>query len=563
MPNRLKPQDFVPRSASTGPSADYVKYDALLNAVPDAIISTTPTGAIIDFNPAAERMFQYCAGELIGVNVSKLMPSHQQAHHDGYLRRYAGSSQPHIVGLRREIEARRRDGTTFPAELSIAEVRAGSEHFFTGILHDISDRKSYERLLGEAYDQLARMAEEANELRRQAEAASRVKSEILTNTSHELRTPLTAILGFAEIIQEEATNSEICEFAKNILRSGRHLLSVVNDILDFASIQADACVVVAESFSPSEAIRELVSSFLPQATAHRCRIHQCIAPEVPQQVVSDPLRFRQIVMNLVSNAIRFTEDGDVYIRLLVDLVSEPPELVLEIIDTGVGIPDDKLSKLFQPFKQIDASLTRKHGGTGLGLAISARLVHLLGGTIGVQSKLGRGSTFTIRLPLVTASAGSSSGQTADAPLKPMDLAGRLAGRRLLIVDDAPANVQFLLHGLAKTGAAMMTAENGQIAVDLVRAVFGTEQEFDAILLDLQMPVMDGATAAREIRGLGFSHSIIGITADAHDDARVRALAAGCDELLAKPVSRRDVVDCLVRRLTPRTGREGTTSDRPG
>lgn len=563
MPNRLKPQDFVPRSASTGPSADYVKYDALLNAVPDAIISTTPTGAIIDFNPAAERMFQYCAGELIGVNVSKLMPSHQQAHHDGYLRRYAGSSQPHIVGLRREIEARRRDGTTFPAELSIAEVRAGSEHFFTGILHDISDRKSYERLLGEAYDQLARMAEEANELRRQAEAASRVKSEILTNTSHELRTPLTAILGFAEIIQEEATNSEICEFAKNILRSGRHLLSVVNDILDFASIQADACVVVAESFSPSEAIRELVSSFLPQATAHRCRIHQCIAPEVPQQVVSDPLRFRQIVMNLVSNAIRFTEDGDVYIRLLVDLVSEPPELVLEIIDTGVGIPDDKLSKLFQPFKQIDASLTRKHGGTGLGLAISARLVHLLGGTIGVQSKLGRGSTFTIRLPLVTASAGSSSGQTADAPLKPMDLAGRLAGRRLLIVDDAPANVQFLLHGLAKTGAAMMTAENGEIAVDLVRAVFGTEQEFDAILLDLQMPVMDGATAAREIRGLGFSHSIIGITADAHDDARVRALAAGCDELLAKPVSRRDVVDCLVRRFTPRTGREGTTSDRPG
>lgn len=563
MPNCLKPQDFVPRGASTGPSVDYVKYDALLNAVPDAIISTTPTGAIIDFNPAAERMFQYHASELIGANVSKLMPSHQQAHHDGFLRRYAESSHAHVVGLRREIEARRRDGTTFPAELSIAEVRAGSDHFFTGILHDISDRKSYERLLAEAYDQLSRMAEEAKELHRQAEAASRVKSEILTNTSHELRTPLTAILGFAEIIQEETASSEIGEFAENIQRNGRHLLSIVNDILDFASIEADACAVVAESFSPTEMIRELVSSFLPQATAHRCRVHQLITPEVPRQVVSDPLRFRQIIMNLVSNGIRYTEDGDVYIRLLVDPISEPPELVLEVIDTGLGIPDDKLSKLFQPFTQVDASLTRKHGGTGLGLAISARLVHLLGGTIGVQSTLGRGSTFTVRLPLVAAPAAGLSGQTADAPPREQGLAGRLAGRRLLIVDDAPSNVQFLLRGLAKTGAAMMTAENGEVAVDLVRNFRGTDQEFDAILLDLQMPVMDGATAARVIRSLGFSRPIIAITADAHDDARVRALAAGCDELLTKPVSRRDVVDGLIRCMTPRPERAETTSDSPG
>lgn len=554
MPNRLKPQDFIPGSAAAARSSvDHVKYHALLNAAADAIISITPRGAIVDFNPAAELTFQYRADELIGKNISQLMPDLVRDRHDEYLQRFASLGNSQVIGSRREIEARRRDGSTFPAELSVAEVHVGDEHFFTGILHDISDRKSYERLLAEAATNLSRLADEAKVLQFRAEAASRAKSEILTNTSHELRTPLAAILGFAEIIGEESRTDEIREFARLIQKSGQHLLQIVNDILDFASIEAGASAVTSEVFAPREIVHDVLNAFAPQARAHNCRLNQLTGSEVPASIVSDPLRFRQILTNLVSNAVKYTSDGEVVVRMAVDPVPDPAELLIEVVDTGIGIPADKITELFLPFSVVDHSLTRSHGGTGLGLAICKRLCRLLGGNVAVQSTFGKGSTFFVRLPLISSEdSGGPIASNADAR-KSHDIQGLLPGRRLLVVDDSPANVQFLVQGLAKTGANLETAENGQLAVNRVKSSMSADRPFDAILLDLQMPVMDGFTAAAEIRDLGFRGPIIAVTAEARHVVRVRAMAAGCNDLLIKPVNRRDVVQCVLDHLGMQPG----------
>lgn len=546
--------------SSATPSYPKDKFQALLESAGDAIISISPVGIVINFNPAAERLFRSPAGEFLGRNIACIMPDPHREEHDGYLQRYLSTGERRIIGTNREVEARRPDGTVFPAELAVTEVHFADEHFFTCIIRDITERTvrkkqliesnqwldAARRELSQKADELRLLAEQAVVLREAADAASRAKSEFLTNTSHELRTPLTAIMGFAEIIIDESQQDEVKDFARTVLQNGRHLLKIVNDILDFAAIEAGSSDIQEEPFSPEEAVAEVVRSLTPQAAQWNVTLNFLIGPEVPDLIVSDPRRFRQILLNLVANGVKFSPGGTVVVRMLAETTAEQPMLSIEVIDTGIGMSPEQLPKLFKAFSLVDASLTRAHGGAGLGLAISHRLCSLLGGRLTVSSELGRGSTFSFTIPLQAVATPAADLRRTGLPLPETPV--ELVGRRILVVDDSPDNVRLLKRFVGRAGATTDVAVNGEEAVAAVATALSSHRPYDAILLDLQMPVMNGYDAARWIRDLGYEGPVIAVTAEAEEAAVRRSLDAGCDDLLTKPVQRRDLLDLLTRRL---------------
>lgn len=562
--NSNPPQGTVGRSTqSPAPTAasEQDKFQAFLYSASDAMISISPAGIVLDFNPAAERLFHRPAEEFLGRNISCIMPAPYRDEHDGYLQRYHATGERRIIGANREVEARRLDGTIFPAELAITEVRFGNEHFFTCIIRDISLRKARQRQLIESNewleatrrelsqkaDELRLLAEQAAVLREAADAASRAKSEFLTNTSHELRTPLTAITGFAEVIVDESNQEDVRDLARTVLRNGRHLLRIINDILDFTAIEAGNANLHDEPFSPGETIDEVLCLLKPLAAQHDVVLHRFLGPDVPDRILSDPRRFRQVLLNLAANGVRFNcPGGSVSVRIAVDHAARTPTLSVAVIDTGIGISPSQLPRLFKAFSLVDASLTRSHGGAGLGLAISHRLCGLLGGRLEVSSELGRGSTFRFGIPL--RSAVEQSVEPRPAPPPSVELSTMLAGRRILIVDDSPTNVRLLERFVGRAGAETEAAVNGQDAVSAVAAALSGRRPYDAVLLDLQMPVMNGYDAASAIRKLGFAGPVIAVTAEAEEAALGRSHEAGFDDLLTKPVQRRDLLELLSRRL---------------
>lgn len=540
------------------------KYDALIHAAVDAIICISPRGIVRDFNPAAERMFQMAAKDVIGRNVSCLMAEPHRSGHDAYLARYRETGERRVIGIGREVEGRRSDGTIFPIDLSVTEVIAGGEHFFTGILRDISERNAAEMKLRNSNEELERsrreIAAQAAELkelvirsahlREAAEIAGRAKSEFLANTSHELRTPLTAILGFAELIADEPQGSDVPEFSQTILKNGRHLLEVLNDILDLARLDSGRSELVAEPFSPRSLVENVLRAFRSKALSQKLSLDSFIAPEVPVTALADGGKIRQILTNLVSNAIKFTRTGGVFVRMLVDPLPNPPQLRVDVVDTGIGMSPEQCKLLFQPFTQLDTSQTRSYGGTGLGLVISRRLAEMLGGSVELSSVPGRGTTFTfwaefhtVEGPVLPHLVPSLGFLGSPAPLGP-----GLVGRKVLIVEDNLDNLKLLSHILTHAGAAVDSAVNGQIGVDLVRQKMLNGEGFEAILLDIQMPVMDGYAAAGELRRMGFTGPIVAVTADTTDLARANCLAAGCDEYLTKPVHRHELINVLQRHM---------------
>lgn len=551
---------------SPAPSVIQDRFQAFLHSASDAMISISPTGIVLEFNPAAERLFQLPAEEFLGRNISRIMPGPHRDEHDGYLRRYLATGERHIIGTNREVEAQRLDGTLFPAELAVTEVRFGDEHFYTCIIRDISTRKTRQRQLVEANEQLEAaqcklsqkaeklrlLADQSVFLREAADAASRAKSEFLTNTSHELRTPLAAITGFAEIIIDESEQKDVQDLARTVLQNGRHLLRIINDILDFTSIEAGNANIQDEPFSARESIAEVLRLLTPLAARHAVVLTHFVGPGVPERVVSDPRRFRQILTHLIANGVKYNRpEGTVSVRMLADTTAEPPILSVDVIDTGIGMSSEQLPRLFQAFSRVDASLTRSQGGAGLGLAISHRLCRLLGGRLGVSSKLGRGSTFSFVIPLrqavdpITESRPAAPPSIESPSIEPSTM---LTGRRILIVDDSPTNVRLLERFVGRAGAETEAAVNGHEAVAAVAAAFSGPHPYDAVLLDLQMPVLNGYDAARAIRQLGYEGPIIAVSAEAEAAAVLRSHDAGCDEHVTKPVQRRDLLDLLCRRL---------------
>jgi signal transduction histidine kinase len=418
-------------------------------------------------------------------------------------------------------------------------------------------------------------------------AATRAKSEFLTNMSHELRTPLTAILGFADLLLEDQegalSDTKRISRVETIRRNGQHLLELINGILDLSKIEAGKMAVERLHVSPARIVNDVVSLLQVRAEAKGLALSAAFEGLLPATIQTDPTRLRQILINLVGNAIKFTDAGAVRVTArLVTADRQPPLMEFDVADTGIGMSAAQIDGLFEPFTQADASCSRNYGGTGLGLAISRRLARLLDGDITVCSVPGSGSVFRVTIaagPLTALapveatafSSGPSTGepagrgaprvehQTVTTELTTADRKSQaqaipvepLAEVRILLAEDGVDNRLLIGHVLRKAGAEVAVAENGRTAVDAAQSALLEGRAFDVILMDMQMPVLDGYAAARELRGAGYALPIVALTAHAMSDDRQKCLDSGCDDYATKPINRAELVSLLARHACTR------------
>jgi two-component system, sensor histidine kinase len=384
---------------------------------------------------------------------------------------------------------------------------------------------------------------QANEL---ALAAGRAKTQFLANMSHELRTPLTAILGFAEVLLEpEVSADERVQHASTIRRSGQHLLTILSDILDLAKTEAGVVDLHPAPCSPRQLGADLLSMLSAMARGKALELRVDIAAAVPEHVRTDPDRLRQILVNLIGNAIKFTDQGHVLLQVRkIDTM-----LHFAVIDTGKGIAPSQQQRLFQPFSQLDDSAARRHGGTGLGLVISRRFANMLGGDLTVHSEPGRGSTFLLTLPCVVVTPDQDE-RREDEDAVTLATSPTLRGR-VLLVEDGPDNQRLVGHLLRRAGLEVEIAGNGRIAVDRI----GGGERFDLVLMDMQMPELDGYDATRLLRANGLQTPIVALTAHATVHDKKACLDAGCSDYLTKPIDRRRLHATLRQWLSAPAGVE--------
>jgi signal transduction histidine kinase/ActR/RegA family two-component response regulator len=396
--------------------------------------------------------------------------------------------------------------------------------------------------------------EELHAAKAQADAANQAKSAFLANMSHEIRTPMTAILGFAEALEENMVRPENMETISIIRRNGSYLISIINDILDLSKIEAGKMEIERVACNPAQVIAEVSSLMRVRTDAKGIRFDIEYQGDIPETIFSDPTRLRQILINLIGNAIKFTEDGSVRIVTRYSQDGQSPCLNFDIIDTGRGIPEEQIDGLFEPFAQADTSTTREFGGTGLGLTISKRFAVMLGGDIAViRSESGVGTTFR-----VSVSTGNIEGvkmiddplaattvvETVSSTSPPAPYA--LGGLHILLAEDGPDNQRLLSFILKNAGAEVTIQNNGQRALDAALAARDAGTPFDCILMDMQMPVLDGYSATRQLRAKNYTGTIIALTAHAMMSDREKCINVGCDDYASKPVDRNKLVAMISR-----------------
>ena len=500
----------------------------LVSTAVDGIITADERGTIRSFNPAAEKMFGYLEEEVNGRNLSILMPSPHRGLHDTYIANYLRMGKRKVIGKKHEVTAQRKDGTNFPIDLAISEMHLAKQFMFTGIVRDSTERKLAEQALLEAKEI--------------AERANRAKSEFLANMSHEIRTPMNSIMGFTQLLLDEALSDRQQRKAlETVSGSAERLMILIDEILDLSKIEADSIVLDEVPFTLDSLVSETIDMVRPNVEGKPVEIRSDLKG-VPQRVVGDPMRARQVILNLLSNAIKFTREGEIFI--VAKTLEETEEKVLAEVsvgDTGIGIPDDKLDAVFEVFTQADGSTTREFGGTGLGLTISQRLAGMMGGEIRVESREGKGSTFRFSLWL---KKGPAAADTDRKPVGPGGASEEQAATRpleILLVEDDLANQKMVMLMLQKMGHTVALARDGVEAVEMARV-----RAYDIVFMDIQMPNMGGLEATRELRRVGVKTPIVAMTASAMKGDRERFLKAGMDDYIAKPIRRNMVRDTLNR-----------------
>ncbi|MDB5299440.1 MAG: luxQ 3 [Phycisphaerales bacterium] len=392
--------------------------------------------------------------------------------------------------------------------------------------------------------------EEMQKAKEQAEFANLSKSSFLANTSHELRTPMTAILGYAEMLLDPGqTPADRRSCSQTIRRNGEHLLAIINDLLDISKIEAQKVTVEKLVYPLPQLIADAIGLTRPWATKKGLRFEVEFAEEIPATIETDPLRSKQVLANLLGNAIKFTESGAVTLRVRREISYFRHSIHFEITDTGIGMTPEQIVKLFQPFTQADASTTRRFGGTGLGLTISKRLAKLLGGDITVTSNPGVGSTFTFTIDGgvregVELIHGLTADQLSIGAEQQFQDDLRLHGR-VLLAEDGEDNQKLISTHLRRSGLEVAIAANGREAVEMMKT-----QTFDLVLMDMQMPELDGYGATRTLRQLGFTVPIVALTANAMAEDRVKCIEAGCSDYLSKPISRLQLLHATAKFIKP-------------
>lgn len=417
------------------------------------------------------------------------------------------------------------------------------------IAQDLAQRAAVAIENAKLYQKAVETERRLTEAKRVLEETSRFKTQFLANMSHEIRTPIGAILGFVELLMApDQTEAERREWVGRIRHNGRHLLRLINDILNLTKVESGKLEIQIEEVDLPRLLNEIEATMMWSALDKNIRLQVGLVSPVPAKILTDPTRLQQIIINVVGNAIKFTHKGTVSLDARYD--SENEVLAFEIRDTGIGISPEHASKLFQPFTQADASLSRRYGGTGLGLALSRRIAQLLEGDLElVDSQPGHGSHFRIwmraKIPPDTPLYSTIDSRSArkEKYIEPAYKALTLNGARILVIDDSPDNQVLLSRMLGSSGANVTVAENGEKALQIV-----STNTFDLILTDIQMPGKDGYQTTREIRANGFKGPIIALTAHALPEEREKCLEAGCDEHLAKPISRAALIESVHRLL---------------
>ena len=515
-----------------------VRFRQLFESAPEAMVIVDGDGRIVLLNSSTEQLLGYSREEILGEPIEVLIPEHLRAVHGNHRERYAQTPRPRRMAEARNLYGRRKDGTEFPVEISLSPLETAEGALVSAVLLDVSERRRAEAELKHAKEV--------------AESASRAKSEFLASMSHEIRTPMNGIIGMAELALDTDLTPDAREYLAMVKASADSLLDVINDILDFSKIEAGKLDLEVRDFVLRDIVGDTLKTLAIRAQKKGLELACRINPEVPEILVGDGGRLRQVIVNLVGNAIKFTERGDVTVAVEIESPAPPSALGLHftVTDTGVGIPAERQRAIFDSFEQADSTTTRKYGGTGLGLAISSRLVDMMGGHNWVESQVGRGSTFhfTARFAVPTAA------EHAAIELSPF------AGLRVLVVDDSAAHRHILEQMVAGLQMRPILADGGPAALDAMRRSKAAGTPFALALVDAHMPGMDGFALIEKAReGPPLADTIImmlDVIDPASQVARCRTL--GVVTHLTKPIKQSDLHAAIAATL----GKPTLTDDGP-
>ena len=537
------------------------RLDAQLRAIDlsTARIEFATDGTILAVNAKFMAFLGYREDELVGSHHRMLLPPEEvdaQSYVDFWQRLHRGEFH---TG---EFKRIAKDGTQRWIHATYNPIIRddGAVERIVKYATDITSEKLAEQSLQAMVVELEQQTRVARKLAEEAESANRAKSEFLANMSHEIRTPMTAIVGFADLLDNDRSVTDdpdqLASAIKTIRDNADHLLTIINDILDMSKLDAGKMTIENVATDPAQIIEEVASLLRRQARGKGLALNIRYDSKLPQRIASDPTRLRQILLNVTSNAIKFTEMGSVTVH--VACRPDDERLIYSVVDTGVGMTGEqrKLVEQFDAFTQADTSMTRKFGGTGLGLRISQHLARMLGGNITIDSTFGKGSTFTVsigtgsldgvrmidwnadRPPVDQQPVPDSAKETVDKPAAP------LLGARILLAEDGPDNQRLIKHVLSRAGADVTIVENGKLALEQALATQQNEAAFDVVLMDMQMPVMDGYEATRRLRERAYGGTIIALTAHAMTGDRQKCLEAGCDDYTTKPIDRPGLIALL-------------------
>ena len=517
--------------------------------------------------------------ELLGFQPDEVKASWsklQQLVHEQDRDSFVAQMENHLAGLTlldQELRLRSKDGLFrwFRFRGQAVTDDQGQLSRMAGSLSDVDEQRRTQEVLRTHAQQLqeaksavertamdlVRSMQELEESRQRAESATRSKSEFLANMSHEIRTPMTAIMGFAELLLDDSTPAtDRRAHVLTIRRNGEHLLTLINDILDLSKVEAGRIELERIEFAPADVLEDVRALMKAKLQEKRLALGIDFETAIPRSIRSDPVRLRQILVNLLGNAIKFTDLGG--IRVVAGYLPAredcEPRFYVRVIDSGIGMTEEQVARLFQPFVQADSSTTRRFGGTGLGLTIARRLAQMMGGDILVESQPGRGSTFTVEIALREEDATELYDPRAERRNEqaPLPSAGRdargadLRGMRILLAEDGRDNQRLISIVLERVGADVVLAENGRIACDMALDAARASRPFDVILMDMQMPELDGWSATALLRNEHYDGAIVALTANAMDGDHERCLAAGCDDFASKPIEKHKLLATIER-----------------
>lgn len=520
------------------------KFKKITTSAHDGIIMMNNDGKISFWNDAAEKIFGYSVDEVMGKNVHNfLVPENLKDMSKKAFQNFKTTGKGTAIGNTVELPALRKDGKEITVDLSLSAMKLQNKWCSIGIIRDVSVRKEEEKKLKEAKAELERANKyleqatlKANEFATQAEQANKAKSEFLANMSHEIRTPMNGVIGMTGLLLDSELKPEQIEFAEAIRTSGESLLTIINDILDFSKIESGKLELEMQTFSLRECVEEALDMIVTKAQEKNIELVQLIDKSISSSIVGDVTRLRQIIINLLNNAIKFTDSGEIVLSAKAKRIDKKyHEIHMSIKDTGIGIPKDRMDRLFKSFSQVDSSTTRKYGGTGLGLTISKKLSEIMGGKMWAESEEGKGSVFHFTIKAQFVETAKKEYTEDPSPV--------LKGKNVLIVDDNATNRKLVIWQTESWGMNPVAVESGKEALGLLKK----GKEFDLGILDMQMPEMDGMELAGEIRKLpkGQTLPLIMLTSLGKRKEDKAAIEQYFSAYLLKPIKQSQLYNAII------------------